>query len=58
MATFIYRCPTTGRNVQGWFADEVSANEGESYEAVTCLACKQVHLVNRLTGNTLGDDEE
>ena len=24
MAAFIYRCPTTGRNVQGWFADDVS----------------------------------
>jgi hypothetical protein len=24
---FIYRCPTTGLNVQGWFADEASANE-------------------------------
>jgi hypothetical protein len=24
MATPIYRCPTTGMNVQGWFADEVA----------------------------------
>ena len=58
MATFIYRCPTTGRNVQGWFADNAPANEGETYEAVTCLACKQVHLLNRLTGNALSNDEE
>ena len=58
MATFIYRCPTTGRNVRGWFADEPSANEVETYETVTCLAYRQVHLINRLTGQALGDDDE
>jgi hypothetical protein len=46
MVGFIYRCPTTRRNVQGWFAEEVPANEGEAYETVTCLACQQVHLIN------------
>jgi hypothetical protein len=54
MGPFIYRCPTTGRNVQGWFADDVSEDEGETYEAVTCLACAQQHLVNRSTGRVLG----
>ena len=55
MAAFIYRCPTTGGNVQGWFADDVSEDEGETtYEAVTCLACTQMHLVNRSTGRVLG----
>jgi hypothetical protein len=57
-ATCIYRCPATGLNVQGWFADDVSANEGETYESVTCLACRQTHFVNRSTGRTLGDDED
>ena len=57
MGAFIYRCPTMGLNVQGWFADEVTANEGDNYETVTCLACRQVHLVNRDTGRTLGDEE-
>ena len=57
MAAFIYRCPTTGRNVQGWFADDVSEDEGEAtYEAVTCLACAQMHLVNRSTHRGLGAD--
>jgi hypothetical protein len=58
MAALIYRCPATGTKVQAWFADDVSANEGETYEPVTCLACSQVHLVNRLTGRTLGEDDE
>jgi hypothetical protein len=44
--------------VQGWFADEVGDNEETTYELVTCLACSQVHLVNRVTGRILGNDDE
>jgi hypothetical protein len=33
-------------------------NEGETYEPVTCLACRQTHFVNRATGRTLGYDED
>jgi hypothetical protein len=58
MAAFPYRCLTTGRNVQGWSADDVSEDEGETYEAVTCLACAQQHLVNRSTGWVLGADDQ
>jgi hypothetical protein len=58
MATVIFRCPTTGKNVQTWFADDVSTDNGESYESVTCLACRQMHFVNRATGKTLGEVDE
>lgn len=58
MAAFIYRCPATGRDVQGWLADDPSSeNGGEVYEAVECPACTRVHLVNVKTGKTLGDDQ-
>jgi hypothetical protein len=57
MAALIYRCPTTGQKVQGWLANDES-DDGESYETVTCAACRQVHLVNPKTGKTLGFDEE
>ena len=56
MAAFIYRCPTTRRNVQGWFADDVPANEDEAYDSLKCTACNRMHFVNRLTGKALGDD--
>jgi hypothetical protein len=65
MSNIIYRCPTTGLNVQGWFADDpASANVGDSaranadetYEAVLCTACTKLHLINPKTGRTLGDD--
>jgi len=54
MATFVYRCPTTGLNVQAWFADDPSGDKNEVYETVKCLACAQVHLINRLTGRVVG----
>lgn len=58
MGAFIFRCPTTGMNVQGWVSDDGSENGGETYETVTCLACSMVHLVNPKTGKTLGADED
>jgi len=57
MAPFLYRCPNTGLNVQGWVADDPTEGEAELYEAVTCIACTQVHLVNPKTGRVLGTDE-
>ena len=36
MFTVLYRCPDTGLNVQGWFADDGAANEGEVYETMMC----------------------
>jgi hypothetical protein len=53
MATFIFRCPNTGRNVQGWIADDPEKGEG-FYAAVTCRECNTVHLVDPETGNVLG----
>jgi hypothetical protein len=58
MATLIYRCPATGSNVQGWFADNATADEGEVYETMTCPACTRVHLVNPVTGKVLGADDD
>jgi hypothetical protein len=54
MAPFIYRCPTTGQSVQGWFAGEASNSEGETYLPMTCLACAWVHFVNPATRKVLG----
>ena len=58
MPPFLYRCPVTGFNVQGWVADDPTEGEAETYEAVTCTACTQVHLVNAKTGKILGTDED
>ena len=59
MATLLFLCPSTGYRVQGWFADNgPPENGGEVYEGLTCLACRQVHMVNRRTGKILRADEE
>jgi hypothetical protein len=58
MTPFLFRCPTTGQNVQGWIAEEVSADDGESYRTVQCIACRLVHLVSPTTGRVLGREEE
>jgi hypothetical protein len=58
MVPFLFRCPNTGFNVQGWIAEAVENDDSEKYEAVTCLACQQLHLVNPTTGKTLGADDE
>ena len=54
MVAFIYRCPTTGMNVQGWIADSGDSTESdEAYRILTCLACRQSHLVNSKTGKVV-----
>jgi hypothetical protein len=58
MRTLVFKCPTTGRNVQGWFSDDPSEAGDESYESVICTACKNVHLVNPASGKTLGAIDE
>jgi hypothetical protein len=54
MATFVYRCPNTGLNVQGWVADDPTEGEGEIYAAITCTICTRTHLVDPKTGKVLG----
>jgi len=58
MPTFLYRCPNTGLNVQGWVADDPTESGSEQFEPVTCLICTRVHLINPKTGKVLGEDEE
>ena len=53
MATFLYRCPKTRLRVQGWVADELIEADKQSYEAMNCLACGGVHLVNPISGKMI-----
>jgi hypothetical protein len=58
MAAFLFRCPNTGLHVQGWVADNGSEDTRETYETVSCIACRRTHLVNPTTGKVLGTDDE
>jgi hypothetical protein len=53
MATFVYRCPNTGMNVQGWVAEDPTIN-GETYQPIVCTICARLHLVNPKNGKVLG----
>lgn len=50
MVAIVYQCPNTGFSVQGYTAEQEIPAQQDRYESVTCLACKQVHLVNVRTG--------
>jgi hypothetical protein len=58
MAPFLYRCPKMGLIVQGWSAEDVTDEDGETYETVQCTACAQLHLVNPRTGRVLAKSDE
>ena len=56
---FIYRCPTTGMNVQGWTDDDHPADGDDNrYQMVTCLACRRFHFVNPFTGKQPSEKDE
>jgi hypothetical protein len=57
MPPFLYRCPNTGKTVQGYSPDAEEVPD-DIYESVTCLACRQIHLVNPTTGKIVGSDDE
>jgi hypothetical protein len=51
---FIFRCPTTGLNVQGTkMTDEADESP---YTSQKCLACGGVHLVNSLSGKLMSEE--
>ncbi len=56
--TFLYRCPITGYKVQGFIADNPAEKNGHVYEAVTCVVCKRIHLVDPKTGKVAGSGDK
>ncbi len=55
-AIFLYRCPVTGYQVQGFIADKPTEKNGHVYETMTCIICKRVHLVDPRTGKVAAGD--
>src|SRR5262245_9684650 len=47
-----FLCPNMGVSVESSFAD--TEDSDEIYERVTCLACRQLHMLNLRTGKILG----
>jgi len=57
MRPFLFRCPVTGLQVQGW-ASEGKIDDPDAFVTVACTACLQAHFVNAATGRVLGDEAE
>lgn len=56
MRPFVFRCPTTGMNVQAFSAEERRPSERvQRYEMTECLACRGFHLVDPETGVLMPD---
>ena len=58
MPPFVFKCPNTGLNVQAFAADDPTDGKDNTSEALICLACTRVHLVNPKTGKVVGADED
>ena len=58
MVKFIFRCPITGVQVQGWTADDDAENGKETYEGQHCPVCNRLHFVDPTRGVVLGVEEE
>jgi hypothetical protein len=53
---FLYCCPTTGHNVQGYAESDDPPNGERRYEAVECIACGYLHMVNPATGKLASEE--
>ena len=57
--SFLFCCPITGQTVQGYSeANESPQDERRYYEAVTCVACGRLHIVNPATGKLLSEESD
>lgn len=53
---FLFRCPTTGMNVQG-LADS-DLNAAGTFVAQACMACGRMHLVDPRSGRLAAESVE
>jgi hypothetical protein len=60
MPAVLFKCPLTRQHVSGWLAEDVDAlGNGETRaEAIKCIACSRVHLINPKTGKVFGPEEK
>jgi hypothetical protein len=58
LGNFLFTCPSTNLNVQHWRDDDDEGVSDNEYEAVTCMACARLHLINRKTGKVLGQEDD
>lgn len=55
---FLYCCPITGQNVQGYSESDDLPDGERRYEGVHCLACGRLHIVNPTTGKLASEEAD
>jgi hypothetical protein len=55
MEASVFRCPALGKYVQGFIAEDVSAEE-DMFIGIDCPGCGQVHFVNPKTMKIHGEE--
>jgi hypothetical protein len=50
----LFKCPSTGMNVQHWLSD-APEDKTDSYSSIVCPACTKLHFIHNRTGKTLGE---
>ena len=58
MRKLIFRCTRTGMNVQIHMPDAAPTDHPDAYETVNCPACARIHLINKISGRLLSDNEK
>ncbi len=57
----IFTCPISKMNVQHRWDDDDDDEDGapnDGFEGITCLACGQVHFIDKKSGKPLGAKSE
>ena len=52
MPAILYTCPVTGDRVSGWIPANPERDD-EHFEAIECIACRRIHLIDPKTGKTI-----
>jgi hypothetical protein len=55
MSAIHYRCPDCEQKIT--FVAQQTADDGDFYESTLCPNCRELHSVNRTTGQVLAEDE-
>jgi hypothetical protein len=50
----LFRCPSTGMQVQHWLPD-VPEDKKDCYSSVVCPACTKLNFIHNRTGKPLGE---
>lgn len=55
MPAILYTCPVTLSRASGWLAER---REDDGFEAIECIACRRIYVINSKTGKAFGAEDD